>query len=80
MLQTTPHAAAQFRLNVSGEFERHAAECRDMARTAHDPACKAAFAWLADALERRAETLDETVWLKHAMAQPYSVPAAHFFR
>lgn len=79
MLHTTPQAA-QFTPNVSGEFERHAAECRDMARTAYDPACKAAFARLADALDRRAETLDETLWLKHAMAKAYSVPAAHFFR
>jgi hypothetical protein len=51
-----------------------------MAQTAYDPTCKAAFARLADALDRRAETLDETAWLIHAMAEAYSVPAAHFFR
>jgi len=79
MLQTTPQPA-QSRPNVSGEFEQHAAQCRDMAQSAYDPSCKAAFARLADALERRAETLDETVWLKHAMAEAYSAPAAHFFR
>jgi hypothetical protein len=64
---------------VSAEFERHTAECRDMAQTVYEPTCKAAFARLADVLERRAEALDKPGWLKHAMAYAYSAPAQHFF-
>jgi hypothetical protein len=80
MLQTIPQATPQSGLNVSVEFERHAADCRDMALEAYDPVCKVAFARLAATLDRRAEALDETVWLKHAMADGYSVKTFHFFQ
>ena len=80
MLQAIPQAAPQAGLNLPGEFERHAADCRDMAQAAYDPACKIAFARLAAALDRHAEALDEAVWLKHAMAEAYSARESHFFQ
>jgi hypothetical protein len=51
-------------LNLSDEFERHAAECRDMAPLAYDPAYKAALTRLAENLEQRGEWLERDEWHK----------------
>jgi hypothetical protein len=49
---------------VSEEFERHAAECRDMAQRAYDPAYRTALTRLANNLEWRAERLEHNAWLR----------------
>lgn len=65
---------------VSEEFERHAAECREMAMSACDPVYRSALMWAAYSLETRARNIDQADWLKHVMTPAYSPPAPHLFR
>jgi hypothetical protein len=65
---------------VSQELERHAAECREMAMSAYDPAYRAALTKLATSLETRSHVIDEAEWLKFVMTPAYSPCVPHLFR
>jgi len=52
-------------LYVSEEFERHAAQCRDLAMSAYEPAYRAALIRLAHRLELRAQAFERADLRSH---------------
>ena len=52
-------------LQFSEEFERHAAQCRDMAMSAYEPAYRAALVRLAHRLQLRAQDFERAELRSH---------------
>jgi len=66
---------------VSEAFERHAAECRNLALAAYDPLYKSALNRLADNLEARGDGLEHRDWFSGDafVAAHFDPPLASLF-
>ena len=67
-------------LHLSEEFERHAAECRDMAMSAYEPAFRAALVRLAHRLELRAQDYEHAELRSHLPAVHATAARPHVSR